>query len=97
MYQFMILTLYLAGQCINSYQLDSLGVEDEFECLDACKANETCSWFTHFEHQSLCLLFANCSSLDTSFCSDCVSGQKECDPPEPICWVTGKISIYLLK
>ena len=34
-----------------------------------------CLWFTFFPHIGYCELFHNCSTLDTQFCSDCITGE----------------------
>ena len=43
--------------------------------------------------QEFCVLFSDCLTLDTEFCSDCVSGQGECIPPNPSCWIAGTVSL----
>ncbi len=64
----------------------------QFECLDICKSNSNCTWFTYFPHSDFCNLFANCTAIEDEFCSDCISGEQACLPPEPICWVIGKLT-----
>ena len=32
------------GECTDSYQVAQDIVEDEFECLETCKATPNCSW-----------------------------------------------------
>jgi hypothetical protein len=49
----------------------------------------TCTWLTYYPDTSFCHLLANCSSLDTQDCIDCLSGQHNCIPNEPACSIQG--------
>ena len=71
--------------------MDTSKTEDEFECLENCKAIEECKWFTFYKSLGMCESLQNCVSIDIDNCPDCISGQKECSIPEPpVCWVTGE-------
>ena len=82
---------FQAGECRNSYYTEGEFVSDEYACLDFCNSRlQECNWFTYFPRQRFCQLFANCSTLDSVFCEDCLSGQQGCVPPEPTCWAQGE-------
>ena len=88
------LKCFVSGECTFSQHLELFTSKDEFECLGSCKTNSNCTWFTYYPASSSCQLFSNCKNVDDAFCTDCQSGQKECQVPEPVCWVQG---IYLKK
>ena len=51
--------------------------------------NDECQWFTFFgKLQHTCVLFANCTAIDTTNCDQCVSGERECQPLA--CFVQGQ-------
>ena len=53
------------------------------ECLDLCKVNTNCSWFSYKDNDNTCLLTKNCPSQDPA-CQDisCIYGQGECPEAE---------------
>jgi hypothetical protein len=63
---------------------------DEFTCLQICKSDTDCQWLTFFPDGNYCELLENCQKLDTSYCLDCLSSQRECTPDEPVCFVEGE-------
>ena len=80
---------FSSGQCRDSYNLETSRSADEFSCLATCQADPECQWFTFATSLSLCLTFKDCQVLDDEFCPDCLSGQRGCDPGEPVCMVDG--------
>jgi hypothetical protein len=34
-------------------------------------------------------LLSSCESIEDTFCTNCISGQSECENPVPICFVQG--------
>ena len=83
------LQCFLPGECTNSTLLSFQTTTDQYECLDNCKSQANCTWFTFKLETKVCLLFETCGNVDATLCPQCVSGQRECSPPEPICWVQG--------
>jgi hypothetical protein len=63
---------------------------DEFACLQFCKSEADCNWFTFFPSTSYCELLKTCTTLDPEICTDCLTGQPECVPDDPTCWVEGE-------
>ena len=81
---------FVPGECIFSQHIDILASKDEFQCLELCQNNVNCTWFTFYPDDSAsCQLFATCGSISDTLCPQCITGQKECSSPEPVCWVQG--------
>ena len=78
------------GQCRESQPITGDFVEDEFECFDFCKVTSACKFFSFAPDIKYCELFFNCSYVDTSVCSNCLTGSKDCQPKEPECWIPGE-------
>jgi hypothetical protein len=36
---------------------------------------------------------SSCASIEDTFCTKCVSGERQCDNPAPICFVQGIIEL----
>jgi hypothetical protein len=67
----------IVGQCLGL--LDYLsGVINEDECLDRCKYNSKCTWYTFETQTNICEEFRNCPQIDET-CSTCISGERNCD------------------
>ena len=80
---------FQSGECRDSLTVGVSITTDEFACLDLCKENLECKWFTFFTLTNLCLLFEDCQVLDEEICPECLSGQHFCIPDEPVCNVQG--------
>ena len=65
-----------AGICVDSFLVHAELAHDEYECLSLCSANENCTWITYSPLSYSCLQFSNCSRIDSSQCSTCLSGEK---------------------
>ncbi len=52
---------------------------DETECLEACRSDDNCLWFTHDSDGNVCLAFQDCDTLDAS-CDTCLSSEPQCSP-----------------
>ena len=56
--------------------LGFLSSEDEYACLEACKALPYCAWFTFDPDQEhFCALLETCDELDLQQCPSCISGE----------------------
>ena len=77
---------FVQGYCQEGVILDHLEALNYFECQIACQDNGNCSYFTFYEPSNLCNLLYNCSDIDTTGCSDCFTGQRDC----PICTIPGE-------
>jgi hypothetical protein len=58
---------------------DSKQVSSKEECLQLCKGDARCIWFTHFSSSKMCLLYTDCLTVDET-CDECVSGEFSCVP-----------------
>ena len=50
---------------------------NEDECLNLCKDDSSCAWFTYFRAPSECVLYFDCPMIDET-CEDCFSGERSC-------------------
>ena len=80
----------ITGECQNGQHLDLKYSYNEFDCLEICKNNPLCTWFTFYPTSETCHLSVGCANVDKAQCPLCVSGQTECLVPEPICNVGGQ-------
>ena len=87
------LQCFISGECTNSQHLDVLTSEDEFQCLESCQNTANCTWFSFFPNSQGCHLMSSCGSIDDTFCPNCISGQRECEKPAPICFVKGNYNL----
>ena len=71
---------YVEGECLDS-QLVNLTLQDNYNgCLNDCKDNMDCQWFTFKGSGNVCLLLSDCITVSTENCQDCYSGEKTCQP-----------------
>ena len=56
-----------------------------FRCHNNCYNTPGCNWYTSYGEGAICNLYADCDSIDDSFCSTCVTGEASC----PICGLEG--------
>ncbi len=73
---FLDLQCWIAGNCQGT-PIDEESTADGNSCLDLCKANSDCLWFTFNPADESCLLLEDCQDIDDS-CIDCLSGQRQC-------------------
>ena len=65
------------------------------DCLDACKTNPNCNFFTYNTYDLFCNEFYNCLNITTS-CQTCYLSEKNC-PPISVCNLEGEcIGRYIL-
>ena len=57
------------------------------DCLDSCKRNTNCQWFTYDLTTKICLLMASCDTVDES-CEDCFSGEARCNDGKQLTIIT---------
>ncbi len=69
----------LAGQCLESLFITEATTANAQGCLEECKENQACQWFTYKPANDVCDLFKTCGYVSNENCPDCLSGQKECD------------------
>ena len=81
---------FITGECQNDQHLDIKYSHDEYDCLEICKNNPLCTWFTFYPVSETCHLSVGCGSVDATQCPLCVSGQTECSAPEPACMMAGQ-------
>ena len=80
---------FQSGKCMDSVTVGVATATDEFACLDLCKANQECLWFTYSTLTNLCLLFKDCLVLDEETCPECLTGEQDCIPDDPFCNIQG--------
>ncbi len=80
---------WLEGRCVGVLIGESSGL-DETECLEACRSDDSCLWFTHDSDGNVCLAFQDCETLDTS-CDTCLSSEPQCSPYDEDTGNQGKI------
>lgn len=77
------------GGCTQSFVLSSEIVDGHDACIQYCKDDAQCQWFTYHSSSNLCSAFTECNNIDQS-CTDCVSGQRDCPiNNSPQCHVDG--------
>ena len=65
----------MTGNCSNqSFNMEN--TSDPEECLDLCKSNTTCHWFTLDSSTGSCNFYTECDSLIG--CDTCISGNSNC-------------------
>ena len=70
-------TCFVPGECLGFF-LDHIDLTSADECLQECKGNNFCEWFTFFEESNICYLYSTCNEIDQE-CQNCVTGEDECD------------------
>ncbi len=70
------LQCWLEGSWVGD-PIEKVTLYDSNECLEACKDNGYCNWFTYATIDDRCKMFESCPDLDMS-CNTCVSGHTEC-------------------
>lgn len=58
-------------------QIDHEVVNNVDECIEFCRSNDNCQWYTFFPDTGTCSLTDNCVDLDDE-CEECITGQKHC-------------------
>ena len=81
------LQCFIPGECTNSQEINILPSLDEFQCLEICQQDANCTWFSFFPDSNFCQMFSSCGSIEDTFCSNCISGQRECESTAPICFM----------
>ena len=67
----------LAGQCDGGLvRFETTPTRDS--CLQLCKDEPACAWYTFDSSNNFCTLSSNCAFLDAN-CVTCVAGEKDCD------------------
>jgi len=85
------LQCFIYGECNFSQGLDIFPSRDEFQCLKCCQQNASCTWFSFYPDTNLCQTFLSCGSIENTLCQNCISGQRECENPAPICFAQGNL------
>ena len=65
-------------ECVDSVFIglyeDASGAQD---CLDECRADPNCEFFTYYEEDEDCVGFLFCDDVDE--CYGCYTGSRDCD------------------
>ncbi len=71
---------YEPGVCIDSVLLAHSYFDKPEECLEYCKSNSECKWFSHDpNNNNICALTSDCRNITTACASSgCVYGQVDC-------------------
>ncbi len=54
-------------------------VESAEDCLDFCQSNSDCEFFTFYGVDHSCLNLVNCVNFASDTCSECYSGDRNCE------------------
>ncbi len=71
----------MPGECGQSVQINVLPSFSYIDCEFQCQGSPNCIYFTYYQPASLCKLLSECSDVNTSQCSECYTGQRDC----PVC------------
>ncbi len=69
---------FVKGECKHSTLIDESMTLGENSCLHFCQKTPGCRWFTYHPENSFCAALTECVELSTTDCSNCLSGQTEC-------------------
>ena len=83
------------GECKGSLYMDVTNQETVGECLTQCQSTIGCQFWTYYRESKGCLGFVSCDHLSSESCTDCVSGDKECEPYQ--CNIQGRCSGTLVR
>merc|ERR1712062_28248 len=83
------------GECQNAQISHLVTVASQLQCLELCKSEMDCKWYTYSFHldeeEFNCVLYSTCESLvndnDDYYPKQCVSGRKNC--PTNFCGIDG--------
>lgn len=76
------------GECLGAEFIREISATTVEECADLCREESLCRNFNYYMSEQQCFLLANnCDSISDSFCSDCLTGNRNCDLPA--CWLRG--------
>ncbi len=67
------------GECTQSLFVGEYPAEDAQTCLELCRENTDCEYFTYYGDESQCVNFGNCVVFSDDTCSNCVSGASTCE------------------
>ena len=64
------------GVCLNSDFYGDELAKDEIECLQFCKDDFQCNWWTYSQEFGTCFLFRDCQEFDPNYCAPgaCITG-----------------------
>ena len=78
----------LPGECLGIIVGLDL-VDSENQCINACKEESLCAYWTYKASTGQCSMYEECSEIDTIGCPSCTYGEKLC-PIEPVCGQPGE-------
>ena len=67
------------GECARSTFIKISEQNDAVACLDFCKGQAGCQYFTYYENEGACFNFLSCTDLSAAGCTGCISGDVECE------------------
>ncbi len=65
---------FVRGMCTDGSLYPILDAGGVIDCLEACKADGKCTWFTYNDETAYCGIHESCENRTTSVCDICVSG-----------------------
>ena len=78
MYNFFPLQVLSAcGNDNDTSVIETTSATSRDRCLEQCKADDNCEWFTFDALAGNCTQYLSCGNVTQ--CEACISGQKECD------------------
>ena len=69
---------FASGECNDSVFVGEYQAVDSQGCLEQCREDQLCLYFTYYEDEENCLGFADCVNFEED-CESCYSGEVTCD------------------
>ncbi len=69
---------FSAGECVFSPVVEDWESSDSQECLELCRDQPGCRYFTQYDQDGICLGFAECLEFSEDTCQQCYSGSVTC-------------------
>ena len=83
----------IPGRCKRSPLVEISIQPSKDGCLNHCKANEICNWYTfNDDGLHLCELYSSCASIETQGCITCITGESTCESSS--CMVQGFCQVF---
>ena len=67
-----------SGQCDGTLLDLQTNTQSEDECIRFCRFTQGCNIYSFVPSSGFCLALGDCSSVDETACSDCLTGQRDC-------------------
>ncbi len=76
--RFTDLVCWMPGTCSSGTEIATFGVDNSDQCLQECRSEPDCDWFSYDTSNNLCYLYTGECNPAASECDTCYSSQKYC-------------------